>query len=125
MLNSIAIHGRLTKDTELKQTQGGAVVLSFSIANDRFLNGQKKTDFFDVIAWNQNAKFINQHFKKGDGIIIIGRIQTREYTTQDGTTRRVVEIVVDRVEFAGGGTKTEKTADSGDSADVDDDPFEV
>ena len=120
MLNSVTIHGRLTKDTELKKTNGGADVLAFSIANDRFVNGQKKTDFFDVIAWNQNAKFIHGHFSKGDNIIIVGRLQTREYITQDGATRKVCEIVVDRVEFAGGGQKTDKPADSGDDL-----PFNV
>lgn len=116
MLNSVIIHGRLTKNTELKKTNGNADVLAFSIANDRFVNGQKKTDFFDVIAWNQNAKFINGHFSKGDNIIIIGRLQNREYTTQDGTTRKVSEIVVDHVEFAGDGQKTENkpAADSGE-----------
>lgn len=126
MLNSIIIHGRLTKDTELKQTQGGAAVLAFSIANDRFVNGQKKTDFFDVIAWNQNAKFIHGHFNKGDNIIIVGRLQTREYTTQDGATRKVCEIVVDRVEFAGGGQKADKPAETDKPADSGDDlPFNV
>ena len=116
MLNSVIIYGRLTKDTELKKTSGNADVLAFSIANDRFVNGQKKTDFFDVIAWNQNAKFINGHFNKGDNIIVIGRLQNREYTTQDGATRKVCEIVVDRVEFAGGGQKAENksAADSGE-----------
>ena len=120
MLNSISIHGRLTRDIQLKQTNNGAAVVTFSIANDRFVNGEKKTDFFDVIAWNANAKFINQHFKKGDGIIIIGRLQTRDYTDKEGNARRAVEIVVDHVEFAGG-NKTEKT-DSADSGDM---PFEL
>lgn len=127
MLNSVIIHGRLTKDTELKKTNGGVDVLAFSIANDRFVNGQKKTDFFDVIAWNQNAKFIHGHFNKGDNIIIVGRLQTREYTAQDGATRKVCEIVVDRVEFAGGGQKADKSADSAEkTADSGDDlPFNV
>lgn len=127
MLNSIIIHGRLTKDTELKKTSGNADVLAFSIANDRFVNGQKKTDFFDVIAWNQNAKFIHGHFNKGDNIIIVGRLQTREYTAQDGTTRKVCEIVVDRVEFAGGGQKaeTKPVTTAQESAVSGDLPFDV
>ena len=121
MLNNVIIHGRLTKDVQLKKTSSGADVVAFSIANDRFVSGEKKTDFFDVIAWNANAKFVNQYFKKGDGIIIIGRLQTRDFTDKDGNARRTVEIVVDRVEFAGGGNKTEKNepVNSGDL------PFEV
>ena len=101
MLNSVIIHGRLTKDTKLKPSEGGAVVLAFSVANERFVKGQKKTDFFEILAWNKNAKFINSHFSKGDEIIIVGRLQTREYTDKAGNQKKAVEIVVDRVEFAG------------------------
>lgn len=124
MLNSVTIHGRLTKDTELKQTQGGAVVLAFSVANDSFVKGQKKTDFFDVIAWNQNAKFINSHFAKGDGIIICGRLQTREYTDNAGNQKKAVEIVVDRVEFAGGNKSANPKPVSDVPADSGENPFE-
>ena len=119
MLNNVIIHGRLTKDVQLKQTNNGAAVVAFSVANDRFVNGEKKTDFFDAIAWNANAKFLNQYFKKGDGIIIIGRLQTRDYTDKDGNARRTVEIVVEHIEFAGGGNKADKPAESGGL------PFEV
>ena len=114
MLNSVIIHGRLTKDIELKQTNNGAAVITFSVANDRFVNGEKKTDFFDLIAWNQNAKFINQHFKKGDGIIVVGRLQNREYVDSNGNNRRIIEIVVDRVEFAGGNKEKTANAESAD-----------
>ena len=108
MLNSVIILGRLTADAEIKKTNGGADVLAFSIANDRYSSGEKKTEFFNILAWNQNAKFINQNFKKGDGIIIIGRLQNREFIGSDGKNHKTTEIVVDRVEFAGG--NKEKTA---------------
>lgn len=112
MLNTVIIHGRFTKDIELKQTNNGAAVVTFTLANDRIVNGEKKSDFLDVIAWNQNAKFINQYFKKGDGIIVIGRLQTREYVDTKGNNRKATEIVVDRVEFAGGNKAKNTNADS-------------
>lgn len=120
MLNQVIIHGRFTKGVELKQTNNGAAVVAFTLANDRIVNGEKKTDFFDVIAWNQNAKFINQFFKKGDGIIVIGRLQTREYVDSKGNNRKTTEIVVDRVEFAGGNKAKNANADS-----EGENPFEV
>ena len=114
MLNSVIIHGRLTADIELKQTNNGAAVVAFSIANDRYSNGEKKTDFFNILAWNQNAKFINSHFKKGDSIIVVGRLQSREYVDSKGVNRKTVEIVVEHVEFAGG-NKEKTAAESGDA----------
>lgn len=117
MLNNVIIHGRLTADIELKKTNGGADVVTFSIANDRYSNNEKKTDFFNVLAWNQNAKFINKNFKKGDGIIVLGRLQNREYVGSDGKNHKTTEIIVDHVEFAGG--NKEKTA-----AAIGENPFE-
>lgn len=105
MLNCIVIHGRLTRDASLKNTNGGSIVTSFSIACDRFSNGNKTTDFFDVVAWNNTATFISNHFKKGDNIIITGRLQTRSWTTETGENRKTTEILVLNVEFAGGNNK--------------------
>ena len=103
--------GRLTKDPELRQTQSGTNVASFSIAVDRRFHdasGNKVSDFFDVTAWRQTADFVKQYFTKGKRILLIGTLQNREYTAQDGTKRRVTEIIADEVEFADG--KSEQAA---------------
>lgn len=105
MLNCINIQGRLVRDPSLKQTTNGTAVLSFPIACDYYANGNKTTDFFDCVAWKTNATFISNHFKKGDTIILTGRLSTREYQTQQGDKRKVVEIIVSNVEFAGGAKK--------------------
>ena len=124
MLNNVTIHGRLTKDIQLKQTGNGSTVCAFSIANDRYINGEKKVDFFDVIAWNASAKFISQHFGKGDGIIIVGRLQSREYTDSDGKNRKIMEIVAEKTEFAGGNRNDNRNnmTETAESGDV---PFDV
>ena len=95
--------GRLTKDPELRQTQNGTNVATFSIAVDRRFhdaNGNRQADFFDCVAWRQTADFVKQYFSKGKRIALVGSLQNREYTAQDGSKRRVTEIIADEVEFA-------------------------
>ena len=111
MLNQIIIHGRLTNDPSMQIKNGGngSAILPFAIANDNFYNNTKTTMFFDCVAFNANAQFIVRHFKKGNEIIIIGRLQARSYETQDGEKRNVCEIVVNSVEFVGGSKGTQET----------------
>ena len=111
MLNQIIIHGRLTNDPSMQIKNGGngSAILPFAIANDNFYNNTKTTMFFDCVAFNANAQFIVKHFKKGNEIIIIGRLQARSYETQEGEKRTKIEIVVNSVEFVGGSKGTQET----------------
>lgn len=102
-MNFVTMCGRLTKDVELRQTQSGVAVASFSIAVDRRTKnaeGRREADFFDCVAWRQTAEFIKTYFGKGRKILLTGSLQNRDYTAQDGTKRRITEIIVDQVEFA-------------------------
>ena len=93
----------MTKDPELRTTNSGTNVATFSIAVDRRFhdaNGNRQTDFFECIAWRQTADFVKQWFTKGKRIALVGSLQNREYTAQDGSKRRVTEIIADEVEFA-------------------------
>lgn len=102
MLNSIAITGRLTKDPDLKTTQSGSSVCLFSIACERDAKnaeGQRDTDFIDCVAWKDTAEIVHKTFKKGDGVSVIGRLQTRSYETHDGKRAKAVEIKAERVYF--------------------------
>ena len=103
MLNSIIIHGRITNDLQIKNVGNAktATLLQFSIANDCFYSGDKITNFFNCVAWNNNASFIEKHFKKGSEIIIIGQLRSKSYETQAGEKRTNYEIVVNSVEFGG------------------------
>lgn len=105
MLNSVSIMGRLVRDPELKTTQSGASVVSFTIACDRDFGGkngaEKQTDFLDCSAWRGAADFIGKYFSKGDMIAISGKLQTRNWEGKDGTQRKATEILVDSAYFCG------------------------
>lgn len=103
MLNHIIVAGRLTHTPELRRTQSGISVCSFSVACDRDFkapDGTRETDFIDVVAWRQTAEFVAQYLSKGRMAIVEGRLQLRDYTGRDGAKKRAAEIVADRVYFA-------------------------
>jgi single-strand DNA-binding protein len=103
MLNRIIIMGRLTRDPELRRTQSGIAVTSFSLAVDRDFkskdSGEKQTDFIDVVAWRQTAEFVNQYFTKGRMAVVEGRLQIRDWKDKDGNNRRSAEVVADNIYF--------------------------
>ena len=102
MINQTILTGRITRDLELKYTGSGTAVMSFSIAVERpFKNaqGERETDFIDIVAWRATAENISKYFKKGDGIGIIGRIQTRNYENNEGRKVYVTEVVADNFDF--------------------------
>lgn len=99
--------GRLTRDPELKFTNGtGTAVATFTLAVDRkFVDkatGQKEADFINIVAWRKTAEFAANYFKKGSLMGVSGSIQTSTYQAQDGSTRYKTEVVADDVEFVGG-----------------------
>lgn len=103
MLNRIIIMGRLTRDPELRHTQSGVSVASFSLAVDRDFRdkatGEKSTDFIDVVAWRQTGEFVCKYFTKGRMAVVEGRLQIRDWTDKDGNKRRSAEVVADNVYF--------------------------
>ena len=103
MLNRIIIMGRLVRDPELRTTQSGTPVTSFTLAVDRDFksrdSGEKSTDFIDVVAWRQTAEFVCKYFTKGRMAVAEGRLQIREWKDRDGNNRRTAEVVADNVYF--------------------------
>ena len=100
--NKVILIGNMTADPELKQTQGGLSVCSFSIAvNRRFKNenGQQDCDFINIVTWRQSAEFVCKYFKKGQPILICGQLQTRTWTDNQGQKRFATEVVADEVAF--------------------------
>ena len=101
-LNRIILMGRLTRDPELRRTQSGTPVTSFSLAVDRDFksqSGEKETDFIDVVAWRGTAEFVCNYFTKGRMAVVEGRLQIRDWTDRDGGKRRSAEVVADNVYF--------------------------
>lgn len=102
MLNHINIMGRLGKDPELRHTQSGKPVASFSLAVDRDFkdqNGDRETDWIDVVAWNNTAEYVSKYFIKGRMAVVSGRLQMRSWTDKNGNKRVSAEVVADNVYF--------------------------
>ncbi|MCD8383058.1 MAG: single-stranded DNA-binding protein [Clostridiales bacterium] len=103
MLNRIILMGRLTRDPELRRTQSGVAVASFSLAVDRDFadksTGTRATDFIDIVAWRGTAEFVSKYFSKGRMAVVEGRLQIRDWQDRDGNKRRSAEVVADNVYF--------------------------
>ncbi len=105
MLNHIALMGRLTRNPEMRHTASNIPVASFTLAVDRDRknqNGDKETDFIDVVAWRNTAEFVSKYFGKGQMAVVVGRLQIRDWTDKDGNKRRTAEVVADSVYFGEG-----------------------
>ena len=112
MLNKIILMGRLTRDPELRRTQSGTAVTSFSLAVDRDFKsqgGDKETDFIDIVAWRNTAEFVSKYFTKGRMAVVEGRLQIRDWTDRDGGKRRSAEVIAENVYF--GDSKREGGSD--------------
>ena len=103
--------GRITKDIDLQTGKTGSEYCKFTVAIDREKdkNGDKKTDFVDCTAWNKTAAFVQKYFKKGDGIIVIGRFESDKYTGKDGISRTNWSVNVREVYFPASKGKSEQT----------------
>lgn len=109
MYNKSILMGRICNDLEIKSTQSGNNVLSFRLAVERSYQQkgeERKTDFFNIVAWRNNADFIARFFGKGRMILVEGELQTRSYTDKNGSAQTVVELVVDRASFTGEAKQT-------------------
>lgn len=118
MLNRCIVMGRLVKDPELRHTNSGTSVATFALACDRDFkskNGEKETDWLDIVAWRNTADFVGSYFTKGRAVVVEGRLQTRTYEDKQGNKRKAVEIVADNVYFA----DSKKDGGKSDSAEAD------
>ena len=114
--------GRLTKDPEVRYTQNNMPVANFSIAVSRRFakeNDEVKADFFNVIAWNKTGEFVGKYFKKGQQILVSGRIENRNWTDQQGVKHYATDVIAEEVDFAG--SKAENnTNNNTENADITD-----
>lgn len=130
-MNIVCLTGRLTADPELKKTQSGKSVVSFTLAVDREFksaDGERQADFINCVAWSQTAEFITKFFIKGKMIAIVGELRNRQYETKEGTKRTVTEVIISKAEFCGdyvSGNKASPNASAEDfaPAEGDDLPF--
>lgn len=122
-MNKVILIGNLTKDPEVRTTNNGTYVTTFSIAVNRKYkaqDGSQITDFFDIVAWRQLAELCGKYLEKGRKVGIVGELQTRSYESKDGTKRYVTEIVASEVEFLTPKGSVQGTVDAEGFTDVDD-----
>ena len=129
MLNNIILQGRLTRDPEMQATANGVSRATFALACEQDYknpNGERDTDFFEVVAWRNTADFVQRYFSKGQMVVVRGRLQTQQWTAQDGSKRKTVQIVAENVYFCGtnnaSGQATEQPAAVEEQAPV---PVEI
>ena len=99
-INNVMLLGRLTRDPELRHTQSGTSVASFTLAVDGFNKGD--VDFINCVAWRQTGEFVSKYFEKGDQLALTGRISVRSYEDKNGDKRTATEVIAERVSFCGG-----------------------
>lgn len=103
MLNKVFIMGRLARNPELRRTQSGIAVASFTLAVDRDFkdkaSGERQTDWIDCTAWRQAGEFVSRYFTKGRMAVVEGRLQITDWTDKDGNKRRKTEVVVEQIYF--------------------------
>lgn len=114
MLNQIFIMGRLARDPEVRHTQSGVTVCSFTLAVDRDIKdkqtGERKTDWIPVTAWRGTADLISRYLHKGDSIVVVGRLEIQEWTDRQGNKRTTPNVSAENVYFTGG--RRQETAQS-------------
>ena len=120
MLNNITIHGRLTKDVELRYTKSEKAVASFTVACDR-PGKDSGADFIPCVAWEKTAEMIDRYFHKGSQILVSGRLAQRDYEDKNGNKRTTYEVVVNTVDFCD--SKAKDTTPQ--FVEVDDDDGEI
>lgn len=113
MMNVICLQGRLVRNPELKQTNSGVAVANFTIAvqrNTKNQNGERESDFIDIVCWRHTAEFVSKYISKGDLVCLNGSLQTRSYEDKNGNKRKAFEVVADNVHF--GGDKSTRNEDA-------------
>ena len=114
-LNKITLQGRMTRDVELRRTQSGKPVASFTLAWSETINNNEQKLFLPCVAWKNNAEFASRYFSKGSEVIVEGKLTSRKWQDREGNNRETIELIVDRLHFCG--PKRETGGDYGGSAE--------
>lgn len=112
MVNRMILQGRLTRDPELRQTQSGKDVVSFTLAwSEKYKDVETKL-FLPCVAWGATATFVKQYFDKGAEMVAEGRLSTRSWQDNNGNNRQTTELTVERVHFAGAKKEAGESAEN-------------
>lgn len=109
-MNKVILIGRMTKEAELRSTQSGKSVAQFTLAVDKYVNGEKQADFFNVVVWDKQAENVAKYCGKGSQLGICGTLGNRSYDDKDGNKRYITEVTAQEVQFIGSKAEAVKTA---------------
>lgn len=129
-MNRVELIGRVTKNPELRYTPSGIATTTIILAIDRLpdKNGNKNTDFINVVVWNKQAENVNKYVSKGSLVAVEGKIATRSYDSQNGQKKYVTEVVADRVQFLDSRSKknddTKLSVEQIDNTPIENNPFD-
>ena len=128
-MNRVELIGRVTKNPELRHTPNGIATTTITLAIDRLpdKDGNKKTDFINVVIWNKQAENVNKYVLKGSLVSVEGKIATRSFDSQNGQKKWVTEVICDRIQFLENRKKensTKLTTEQIDNTQVENDPFD-
>lgn len=99
MINSVVLQGRLTKDPELRHTQSGKAVVTFTLAWSEKFNETERKLFLPCVAWGGTAEFVTSYFGKGSALAVEGKLGSRSWTDKEGRNRETIELTVSQVHF--------------------------
>ena len=101
MLNHVTIQGRMTRDVELRSTNSGKSVASFTVAwSEKYKENEQKV-FLPCVVWGNQAEFVSKYFSKGQECLVEGKLVSRKWQDKDGNNRETIELIADRVHFCG------------------------
>lgn len=124
-MNKVVLLGRLTKDIEVRYTESGTAVGNLTLAVKRRIkntDGEYESDFINCVCWKETAETMNKYLKKGDQVLVEGRIQTRNFEDKDGNKRYATEVVIEHMDFVS--SKKEQTAEVKEESKEEKNPFE-
>lgn len=124
-MNKVVLLGRLTKDIEVRYTESGTAVGNLTLAVKRRIkntDGEYESDFINCVCWKETAETMNKYLKKGDPVLVEGRIQTRNFEDKDGNKRYATEVVIEHMDFVS--SKKEQTTEVKEEPKEEKNPFE-
>lgn len=125
-MNKVHLIGNLTKDPELRYTNSGTSVASYTIAINNRYGEKQETDYINITTWGKSGEFVNKYFKKGQPIAITGRLKNKNYEDGNGVKHYSMEVITEDIEFVGAKkeeTKIEPKEEFTPNFDITDDEF--
>lgn len=113
-MNKCIISGNITRPVELKHTQGGMAICRFTIANNRGFGEKQKTSFINVVTFNKTAENCEKYLSKGSKVAVIGELEIRQYTDNEGQNKYMTEIIANEVEFLSTKSQNEEYSQPGE-----------